>query len=85
MLLYGAQCQWVGEHQHCAEPSFTAPFGKERIGPSFNVKKNEDNKIIPHVLPSIQSPCSTYKGAEERLSAGHYKAGWHSGWWHGKK
>lgn len=26
------------------------------------MKKNKDNKIVPHVLPSVQSPSSTYEG-----------------------
>lgn len=54
-------CQWVDEYQRCDKPSFTASCGKQRLGPSITVKKNKD-KIVLHVLPSVQSPSSTYEG-----------------------
>lgn len=57
----------MGGYQHNDKPLFTAPFGKERIGPSIAVKKNKEHEIVLPVLPSAQSPSSTYEGPGEAL------------------
>lgn len=63
---------------------FTTPCGKQREirpGPSLLCKRIKSTKSSLMFLHQFNLPALPTKV----LSAGHYKGGWHSGWWHWKK